>query len=192
MDKIKSDNGLDLIKLNSETKLIDNFDNLNSLKDFIKVDSFVIAYLDYKVLVGKYKNGELLFYNNETFELKYIQKLRVFNNNEELLIWRLNNKFKARYRIDSPGTNCFATDNNQVVFGTELEKLNDENFSLLKEERGSNIIIPFNNLNVDQVDNRIKIKTRNYIAFNEIHQATYFDSRFIGFTFGKNNNALEV
>ncbi len=150
--------------------------------------AFVVAYLDYKVLIGKYVNGSFTFINSEQVEPKFIQRIRIFNNDEELMLWRSEGKLKGRYRKDNDGDKIDVVDNNQVIFGTKVEEING--YSKLTEERGTEIFIPFKDVILDEnkKEDRVKIKTRNYIGFNEIHQATYVDSRFGEFVFGKENN----
>lgn len=183
-------NGLIINEINSVVQIVDSISNLDAIAELIKNDSFVVAYLDYKVLVGKYTNGKFSFYKDEQIDIEYIQRMRVFNKNEELLLWRSERKLKGRLRKDNEGSKISAVDNDQVLFGTEAKALG--NYTLLKEERGTEIIIPFTNIAVNPTKDRVKIKTRNYVGYNEIHQATYIDSRFVEFTFGENNNQLEV
>ncbi len=186
----KSLNGLIIKTLNSKVELIKEITSLDEIKGIIKNDSFVIAYLDYKVLIGKYSNGGFAFYNNEQLEIDHLQRIRIFNNIGELMLWRSEGKFKGRYRNDNDGEAIDVVDNDQVLFGTKALEING--YTKLTEERGTEIILPLIGLNVDAGKNRIKIKTRNYIGFNEVHQATYIDNRFVEFVYCKNNNTSEV
>lgn len=188
MKIVKSINGLIMLNLNSTAEPVKPISDLNEIKNIIKTDSFVIAYLDYKVLVGRYTNGSFSFYDDEQIKLEFIQKMRIFNKTEELLLWRNAGSLIGRLRRDSEGEEVFAVDNEQVVFGTHSENLVD--YSLLTEERGTELILPFNNLSVDEKRNRVKVKTRNYVEFNKIHQATYVDNRFVDFT-NNDNKSLE-
>jgi len=86
--------------------------------------SFVVAYLDYKVLIGKFTNGSFSFFNNETIEPNILQRIRIFNKNEELLLWRSEGILKGRYRKDDDGVEVWAVDNYQVLFGTNYPKNN--------------------------------------------------------------------
>jgi len=187
-----SNNGLNMDEIESSviTGLI--IKNLNSIKEYINSESFVVAYLDYKVIIGTYKNGNFNFYNDEQIDLESIQRIRIFNEDEELMLWRSDGLLKGRLRKDNVGLKCCIVDNNQILFGTRTESLNG--YTLLKEDRGTEIIIPFQNFVMDEKikGDRVKITTRNYVDFNEIHQATYVDCRFIGFTFGEENKPLEV
>ncbi len=190
MKNNKSINGLILSTIKSEVVSKNEVTDLDEIQNIIKNDSFVIAYLNYKVLIGKYSNGGFAFYNDEKIEIDHLQRLRIFNINEELMLWRSAGKLKGRYRNDSDGDATDVVDNDQVIFGTKAAEI--DGYTILTEERGTEIILPFTDLNVDTHENRIKIKTRNYIGFNEVHQATYVDNRFVEFVLGNENKSLEV
>lgn len=161
--------------------MIENIDQLVSkISDKIKTESSVVAYLDYKVLFGKFENNSILFYENEKPEIKFLQKIRVFNENEEIYFWKNGNSFNSRYVKDKEGNGQYVLDANNYLYGTIRDKL-DENFSKLTEDRGTEIIFPIPDLKEnDGVFNRIlKATTRNYIDYTELNQATYFDSRLV-------------
>ncbi|MEQ8171937.1 MAG: CRISPR-associated protein Csx19, partial [Candidatus Eremiobacterota bacterium] len=171
-----------LIALKSETEPLDipsgNLEQIISNK--IKANSLAVAYMDYTVLIGKYENSKFLFYDSQKLEEKYLQKLRVFNDKEELFIWRSSDGFKGRFRKDGSGKDIEAVEAFQVLFGTDVTPLGT--FSKLFEERGTEVILPFTGLSVNDKKNRIFIKTRNYIGNNRVHQATYIDARFVSFS----------
>jgi CRISPR-associated protein (TIGR03984 family) len=174
-------NGLKLHKIKSEKPVPIN--SIDDIQTYIKTDSLVVAYLDYTVLVGRYKNNKLEFYNNHTLDPKYIQRIRIFNKDEELLLWRAGSGFKGRYRKDEDGDEIDVVDAKQVLFGTGIDTQGiPKNFTNLLEKRGTEIILPFTALVVeDKVkDKRVFIQTRNYIDPDAL-QATYVDCRFMGF-----------
>ncbi|MDP3149831.1 MAG: CRISPR-associated protein Csx19 [Ignavibacteria bacterium] len=180
--------GLSLYKIASTAIGTEVIEDLSEINKIISEKSFVVAYLDYKVLIGKYIGASFMFYNNEQIEPKYIQRMRIFNENEELMLWRSEGKLKGRLRKDNEGDEVNVVDADQVLFGTIPNAING--FTRITEERGTELILPFKNLKVDNGKNRMKITTRNYVGFNEIHHATYVDCRFVGF---KNNNTnLEI
>jgi len=200
MDKTK--NGLNLIQIKSSVK--NDFRNIefakyNELENFLSENfiggGFVIAYLDYKVIIRNYNNGKITFIEDEEpFEPEFIQKLRLFDSNKELFLWRTEGKWKARLRTDEEGEDVSVVDANQVLFGTKGEDVGNE-FTKLTEDRGTEIILPFEikNLNDDfKKDNcnRVKINTRNYINYNELGQAGYADCRFVKFTIGSDNKTI--
>ncbi|MDK2839944.1 MAG: hypothetical protein PWQ83_1516 [Thermosipho sp. (in: thermotogales)] len=151
-------------------------------------NGYVVCWLDYAVLFGIIRNGEIKFYNNESPDFnRYLQKLRIFNENEELYIWRSGNKFKFRYREDldsnKNGEMVEYIDADQVMYGSKFE-IKDE-FIEVYEKRGIRYIVPKefigNNL-IDDINNnkkRLVLHTRNYIGYNEIGQAGFVDSRFL-------------
>lgn len=192
----KTKNGLKLIQLKSSVKndygvkVFTEFIELEKfLADNFSTNGFMIAYLDYKVIIRKYENSKIVFWNNEEpFSPEFIQKLRLFNDKRELFIWRNEGKWKAKLRIDEEGEEVSTIESNQVLFGTVG---NIENgFTILTEDRGTEIILPFEIKGIDTKKNRVKIKTRNYINYNELGQAGYGDCRFVEFTLGIENKTI--
>ncbi len=209
------ENGLKLDKEKSYTitgldfsKKDDSF--FVQIKEYISEGSYFIAYLDYAVIIGTYKNqefnfvvedgkgenGKVIYKPSSSFETKFIQKLRIFNQSKELYIWRTTQNeeriFKARLREDnsnhSESKEIEYVQANQILFGTTSEPITlrqaqDDmiNFTKLTEDRGTEVILPFTNINIDDKDKRIAIRTRNYIGYNEIGQAGYVDCRFVCF-----------
>lgn len=167
------------------------FDIDNSIFDFLNInlkekEYLVVAYLDYEVKIGYLrKNQEVyrfIFSTDEKLEEKFIQKIRVFNENVEVFIWRSKNHLKGRHRKDQVGKDSEYVDVNQVLFGTDTNKdLKDDNFTeLLEIKRGIKFTIA-GKFESSENRKRVAIKTRNYIEYNDIHQATYSDCRFIKF-----------
>ncbi len=175
------ENGLELLKIKSKVEKLQIKDQSHVLQLF-NSEGFVVAYLDYKVLIGRIKNNNFQFYKNETFEDKYIQRLRLFNKEKELLVWKYKDCLKGRMRIDSEGNETYVVDTSQMLWGTDKEELGD-GWTRLFEERGPELIIPYKNVKIDNKKSRLFLKTRNYIDFHkDIRQATYIDCRFIEFT----------
>lgn len=190
-----SKNGLDLITSKTKVEPCNDVDvsNYDSLEQFLsknfKENGFIVAYLDYAVLIRKFQNGKIVLFNEEDkFDPTFIQKLRLFNKMSELLIWRTEGKWKARLRIDEEGLEMKIIEANQVLFGTTADVQNG--ITTLTEGRGTEIILPFEINGVDTQKNRVKIKTRNYIDFNKLGQAGYVDCRLVEFTFGYENKPI--
>ena len=182
------ENGLKLIKTGStvtcpfESKPDENPEDV--LIENIKEKSFAVVWLDYKVLIGTWDGKNFQFYADETFENKYLQRMRVFNKDREMLIYRTGNGFKCRLRIDDKdGKETEAIVAKQVLFGTKKdESCKDSSYIKITEERGTSLVLPFGGIDkVDDKEKRIFIKTHNYIDYNAVNQATYVDCRFISF-----------
>lgn len=187
-------NGLKFATKKSETKPFENlsFSDYESFKLQIKDifgqnNGFCVVYLDYKVLIGKYSEGKFKFYNDDIFKPKYIQKMRIFNINQELYLWRKNGEeFRCRLRIDGSGIETDVIDACQILWGTKAESLGE--FSkIFEEDRGTELILPLKDISVDNGQNRVHIRTRNYISYGDNDQAGYEDCRFVGFKYIKNN-----
>lgn len=154
--------------------------HLSELSKHFNHDGYAVLYLDNKILVGNFSQGQFVFYNNEQPKIEFIQKMRIFNTQQEIYCWRSNGKLKGRLKIDDNCTANEYVDADQILFGTDLEKLNN-GYCKLKEERGMEIIMPDLGFTVNAGKKRVAIKTRNYIDYTNNWQATYVDCRFVEF-----------
>lgn len=151
-------------------------------------DAFVIAYLDYKIIAGRYGNDKFLFLDNDLLEEKFIKRIRVFNKYAEFHAWRTKNCFHVRYRSDDyTKSDVEIIVAEQVIFGTEC-KTRDDGYSEIFEERGTRIVLPFQINQFDNNLNRLFLKTHNYIGYNSVFQASYVDCRFVAFTDADGNS----
>lgn len=177
----------------------DNFKSLT--KENFGEDGFCVLYLDYNVLIGRYDGEMFHFFENETFKPMYIKKMRLFDINKELFLWRKNrNGFGWRLRVDEIGDDTDIVDALQVLWGTKPIHTGD--YTEISEERGTKIILPFKRLEVDNLEKRVFIWTRNYVSYDTYcpeneknnsgyEQAGYNDCRFVGFRKGNlSNNKL--
>lgn len=186
------ENGLKLIKTGStvtcpfESKPDESPEDV--LMENIREKSFAVVWLDYKVLIGTWNGKDFQFYDNKPFKNKYLQRMRVFNKDREMLIYRTGNGFKGRLRIDDKdGKGIEVIVAKQVLFGTKKdESCKDSSYTKITEERGTSLVLPFGGLNVNAGEKRIKIKTYNYIDYNAVNQATYVDCRFVEFIYENN------
>lgn len=185
-NKLKA-NGLELKTIKTR---VEPLQFRSPLADFLsgifKDDGYIIAYMDYKVIMGYFRNNQLILPDNESIEEKYLQRLRLFNDSKELYIWRCNNRFNGRLRIDGEGEDTEVVDASQVLWGTDSKSLGD--FTMLMEERGTTLIVPVKDITIDikkDRKNRLFLEARNYIGYTPIYQATYIDCRFMGFRGGK-------
>ncbi len=143
----------------------------------------IICWLNHTLLFGIIKEGNIRIYPKDLpiFE-KHLIRLRAFNEMEELYIWKDCNDFHYRYRIDKDhtGQEQDFIEAHQILLGTKITPLENE-FSKVSEKRGVQFIIPSKWLSNKQIDNNHKIvlNTRNYIVYNDIGQASFFDSRFL-------------
>ena len=200
------------VKIFSKTCKIDQFKDFSDVGSYITAPSFAVFYLDNGILIGRYniENDKSFSFQFDEEQLKdlnipfgqnpfieSIQKMRIFNKNEEFLIWRSiklgtlkhSGRFRTDYEqnADDEREEINVIYSNQILFGTRIVARSNKNFITLVEDRGVKIVLPDSNKNygfkVDEDKMRIAIKTCNYIGFEGIYncQATYIDSRFVDF-----------
>ncbi|MFN3531848.1 MAG: CRISPR-associated protein Csx19, partial [Candidatus Brocadia sp.] len=117
-------------------------DDLEKLaQEHFTVKSYVVAYLDYEVFVGIWSGGKFYFYKDIKIDSKFIQKIRIFNKNAELLAWRSSDGLNGRIRIDEDGGEVSTVEAYQALFGTKTVE-NMGNFTKISEERGTALILP--------------------------------------------------
>lgn len=152
-------------------------------------DSTVVAWLDNELKIDKLEKFNTYF---EKKEVMLIQRLRIFNKDAELHVWRSKGVLKGRLRQDKDKeaveTDYEETeylDARQLLWGTEVEKRENDTL-FLREDRGTKLTIPNFIGNDVNKNTRIFIKTRNYIGFTPSHHATYVDCRFVEFVSDQN------
>ena len=151
--------------------------DLTQVKEYITQTSFVVAYLDYKILFGKFENDKFVFFNTEKIDIKLIQKVRVFNKDEELYLWRSGKDLCGRVRDDK---HLEYEDSIQVLVGAKDEEV-DADWCLVKESlKGVRFYLP-GNFEINDEKSKVGIKVRNYIDYTENSLATYVDFRFVEF-----------
>lgn len=153
----------------------------NHIKEYFPGKCFVVSYLDYKILIGKVTEKGIEFYREEVFDPKYLIKLRVFNEQKELLLWREKEyQFSGRFRIDDEGDEEYFVPAEQLLWGKVKE--NKDDWVLLSEARGTQIHLPYK---FKKPENKLlMLRTHNYIGYNELGQAGYIDCRFVSFCKG--------
>ncbi|MDP2692016.1 MAG: CRISPR-associated protein Csx19 [bacterium] len=141
---------------------------------------------------------EIVFYsiennlwNTAAKGLDELVRLRIFNNDQELHIWRSNGVLKGRLRADTKGNDIECVDAMPLLNGTAFDKLNPG--IIASEEKGIHYYLPYPELEIlVGSKNRIALLTRNYIGYSDIGQAGYIDCRFVDFktvnTLEKNNH----
>lgn len=179
--------------LNEQQALINQLNELNPKND--SPLTHAVAYLDYMVLVGcfNWENQGFLFY--EQYDPKHLQRLRVFNSDGELLLHRGKPlSFRGRLRIESgrkEAEDVEVIDAMQVLWGTKKTKTDHSEWSVISEERGTKLTLPFalNDFDLNDKKKRVKLKTRNYISYNELGQAGFTDCRFKAVVIEKSGGA---
>jgi CRISPR-associated protein (TIGR03984 family) len=179
--------------LDEQQALINLLNELNPKKD--SALTYAVAYLDYRVLVGRFDWDNQVFLFYEQFDPKNLQRLRVFNADGELLLLREKSfSFRGRLRIDNgskEAEDVEVIDAMQVLWGTKKTTTEHSEWSTISEERGTKLTLPFafNSYDLNDKKKRVKLQTRNYISYNKLGQAGFTDCRFMALVMDKPGGA---
>jgi len=85
MEHVISANGLTLIKVSSYLQCFtltqkgrENFEEAISLILNRGVpETLIVAYMDFGILIGRYNNGKIDFYNKQILEMNFLQRIRI-------------------------------------------------------------------------------------------------------------------
>lgn len=187
-------NGLKYSKMKTTSTAFEVSSDAEILKNAPTQNAWFIAYLFHRVVIGRVVDKQFVYYKQDDIDvtLSNVQKLRVFNKDAELFVWRTNKStYNARLRTDGEGEKQGMVDARQVMFGTEAKPANnDVKYSYLTEKRGTEIILPLKDLGISDSDindgkGRLCIHTRSYIGYIDNMLATYEDVRFVEFVMYK-------
>jgi len=130
------------------------------------INGWIIHWQHHNVFLGLIKDS-IIHWNAEDKiikngnDLSHFVRSRAFNKSTELHFWASNQSINGRRRIDSNGNSTAVIDTNMVLRG----QFSDAYIKHTETKCFTN--------------KRVIIKTRNYIEYNTIGQATYTDSRFL-------------
>ncbi|SHF45132.1 CRISPR-associated protein, TIGR03984 family [Caldanaerobius fijiensis DSM 17918] len=164
----------DMIVLNDYSQILD------LLKENNFREGFVIFFMVNEIVAGKIENFNILYYDRDKLDVKYLLKGRIFNKGKEIYLYSFKENMYRKRIIDDENNNgnIEYIDAEHKVWGNRVTKLNDD-WIKLEDNRGIKLILP---LKFKSSDTDYFIKTRNYIGFNEVGQAGFIDSRFVDFT----------
>lgn len=184
---VSNNNGLLLKTIKSTVKEKGNIsmEELIEKANLLK-ENFSVAYTKYGIFMGCYPD----FF--EPLQKEFLTALRIFNKNKEFYAFRLphSNKFRFRLRTDGEGKEIKIVESNQIIIGTTITSTNKNGWYKLSDGFKSDLSLPFT-VNINK-ENRLSVKTINYIGFGPYGEATYTDSRIVGFLIFGKKELLEV
>jgi len=152
---------------------LNSFDELEDVTKSNLGDALAIFYFDDGIRWAKFENGKFVFHNSKTYEIQYLQEVRIFTKDKEMLLRRNADKtFFCRLRVDGNGDEIDIIETNQLLLGNTSGY--DNGFTLFKEKSGSSGWVPG-----EYSSNKIAIKTINYINYADDMLAGFVDSRFV-------------
>ncbi len=151
------------------------------LRENMAGDALVVLWLMHGIVWGKWKGGALSLKPDENVTpeeaaaSEYWQELRVFNEDEELHLRRVDDAFTGRYRRDEgqDGPNAYV-DSFSRLWG-EKQSIADGYVTLVDSSRKLRLVVP------TEDDARwYGLQTRNYIGSDEdTGLSGYIDYRFV-------------
>lgn len=138
-------------------------------------DGFAIFWLYHNLCLARICDGQLAFAETPgRYELRDIARVRLFDSEREFHIWRSGPQLKGRELIGTRSGYPAFTETQLRVVGKVAEQVLRLCPELL-DPKG-------------RAEDQIAVRTRDYIDFNEIGQATYVDSQLLGFINTKNSS----
>lgn len=143
----------------------------------------VIARNVHELKFGYYENNTFNFPDNSELNPVYLLSLRLFNQNSEILVQKVNSMYQVRIiqdkefisGEDDKYSEIEAVDNASTLFGKRTGKLSNNFVHLADSGRKIKFIIPATN----EAD-YYSLKTRSYITYdNETGQAGYGYYRYV-------------
>lgn len=154
---------------------------LETILDKVSNDDYVVVWQHDAILIGRVKDKTLEFADAGKFSFDRVQRMRIFNEERELYVWRTGYTLKGRTREDNKGDEIFTIDAKQVLIGTRKENLCN-GFCKVSEDRGFELTLPDFDFEMPEGENkRIAVLTRNYIGYTQSGVAGYEDCRFVDF-----------
>lgn len=154
--------------------------------------TYLLAHADDGVIWGKFKDGELITANSvfQQFPKLHpgtLQQCRIFGHKSEVMIWKIDEGFKARLiQDDNLNKDDYITEP-QILWGTHGEK-HQEGFTLLWDgSQGLQHAVPFTDIELEEnengkLKNKIRLIVRHYIHFDDSGVARIYLSRLVDLT----------
>ncbi|MGB3240227.1 MAG: CRISPR-associated protein Csx19 [Geitlerinemataceae cyanobacterium] len=151
--------------------------------------TYLLAHADDGVIWGRFDREKLttadkIFYPSEfnvylpKLRLRTLQQCRIFGNNGEILLWRINDRqFKWRFIGNLQQEKIIEK---QILWGTHGIKR--DNFTLLSEgSQGLKHAVPFTDieLNNKKLVNPVRLLVHHYISYDESGVARIDRSRLV-------------
>jgi CRISPR-associated protein (TIGR03984 family) len=142
-----------------------------------------VCWLNHEIKFGIFSEDFLKQIGGFESLCKHILRFRIFDQDRELFLWKTGDIIKYRLRNDQSGESVEVIDADQVMWGTTF--IGSDGMIKVSESRGVKYELP-----ESCVDNpllpgaeRLVLRTRNYVDYNEIGQASFVDSRFVSIRF---------
>jgi CRISPR-associated protein (TIGR03984 family) len=165
----------------------------DDLKDWIKAQAkehklqYMLAHADDGVIWGHFRTGKLstsdaVLKQSPPLRVITLQQCRIFGKDGEVLLWRTNNTWKARFLID-PSDKEHIIVERQLLWGTHGKKRELEGFTCLKDgSQGLKHAVPFTEIELDEdgkLIRPVRLVVHHFIDYDDDGLARIVLSRLV-------------
>ncbi len=138
-----------------------------------------VCWFNYEIRFGIFSEDFLRQIGGFDNFCKHIIRCRIFDQERELFVWKTEDRIKYRIRNDQSGEKVEVIDADQVMWGRNF--VSSDGMIKVSESRGIKYELPESCVEnpLLPVTERLVLRTRNYVDYNEIGQASFVDSRFV-------------
>ena len=124
----------------------------------------VVAHCVNEIKMGWYKDGSFIFADGDSVNDAYLQQMRVFNDNEEILIKKTGHNYWVRKISDTCGSDVKTVDSTSTIFGKRADSNNlpDDFVMVYEPGRKVKLILP-----VKEKSEKYCVTTRSYITYDD-------------------------
>lgn len=147
---------------------------LNLAGKYMKKDGLLAVWLVNRICFGRWQNGSFSFPDEEEPEEMQVLEIRMFNEEEELHLYREGDAWKGRYILDEGTEEKKCVDSMARLFGENKFEPENGYVTLKDEGRKISLTVP-----VEENSKHYGLITRNYVYRHpRTGQAGYEDYRF--------------
>lgn len=154
-------------------------DLLRLIGEYFHKDAYIVLWQMHSIVWGKYENNAVVWSDEDDVFEDGWQELRVFNEMEELHLYRKGAELTGRYRCDEGEETCEYVDSFSRFWGKNVcasENAGTGFVKLQDSDRKLKMMIPVSDGNAKWYG----LLTRNYVTTNDVNgQAGYTDYRFV-------------
>jgi len=173
----------------------DNFDLKSWLEEKAKEYQlkYLLAHAEDGVIWGKFQDGTLLtadtaFSKFPKLNLCTLQECRVFSENAEVMLWKIDIGFKARLIKDDNLEEDKYIIENQILWGTHKEA-EKNGFTLVADgQQGLRHAVPLTDIFFKDNERPLRLTVYHYIDYNDSGVARIDLSRLVNLTSKEINN----
>ncbi len=145
---------------------------------------YLLAHADDGVIWGRADADELrtsrsIAPNSPELRSSTLQQARLFSPAGELLLWRIDEGWSARFVTDANGNTDDVIDEDQIIWGDTVEDVKD-GFTLVREgAQGMRHAVPIPVSSEQIKQHKLRLRVRHYVTENEDGEAIITLSRLV-------------